>query len=218
MPIITLPGAKPRKHTSQCQKPAGWIGRLVLWSMNRRHSALTDWGLGHIPIGERDVILDVGCGGGRTVAKLAAAAGQGSVRGIDFSAESVAAATRTNREAIQAGRVGIQQASVTHLPFAAGTFDLVTAVETHFWWDDLPAGMREIFRVLKPGGRLLVIAEFYNGGKHAKYVERLSRWTTMAMLDVEQHRAMFSDAGFTGVQVVEDPAKGWIYGVGARPN
>jgi SAM-dependent methyltransferase len=38
-------------------------------------------------------------------------------------------------------------------------FDIVTAVKTHFWWPNLPSDMREVFRVLKPGGTLIFIAE-----------------------------------------------------------
>jgi len=217
MVLFTIPGVKPKKTPTQCQHPKGWMGRLVLWSMNRRHSQLTDWGLRHITTQEHEMILDVGCGGGRTVSKLAAAARNGVVHGIDNAAASVAAALRTNRRLVASGRVAIQQASVTDLPFADDTFDLVTAVETHFWWPDLDAGMRESFRVLKPGGQMVVAAEFYNGGKHAKYAERLSQWTTMAILDIDQHQAMFANAGFRDVQIIEESARGWICGRGAKP-
>ena len=216
MPLLTMAAAKPRSP-AQCQKPHGWRGRIVLWSMNRRHSRVTDWGLAHVSVGERDTVLDVGCGGGRTVSKLAAAASKGAVYGIDYSSESVAAARRTNRQSIAEGRVAIEQASVSDLPFPDDTFDLVTAVETHFWWQDLGAGMREVFRVVKPGGCLIIIAEFYNGGKYAKYADRLSRWTSMAVLDVAQHERAFSDAGFIEVRIVEQPRAGWICGVGRKP-
>jgi ubiquinone/menaquinone biosynthesis C-methylase UbiE len=100
--------------------------------MNLRHSRVTDWGLRHVSIGATDTVLDVGCGGGRTLAKLAAAASQGTAHGIDYSTESVEAARRTNRRAIEQGRVTAQEASVSAIPFPDDTFDLVTAVETHF--------------------------------------------------------------------------------------
>ncbi len=77
-------------------------------------------------------ILDVGCGGGRTVSKLAAIATQGKVYGVDYSDESVAATKRTNVRWIDLGRVEIRHGSVSQLPFPDGMFDLVTAVETHF--------------------------------------------------------------------------------------
>jgi ubiquinone/menaquinone biosynthesis C-methylase UbiE len=198
-------------------RPTGWRGRFVLWSMNRRHSKLTDWGLQHLSIRRDDTILDVGCGGGRTVAKLAGLASSGSVYGIDYAPASVATARNINRQLVDIGRVIVQEASASELPFADNTFDLVTAIETHFWWQDLSGGMREAFRVLKPGGRMAVIAEFYNGGKHAKYADRLAQWTTMAILDVGQHKGMFADGGFTEVDVDEEARRGWICVLGTKP-
>jgi SAM-dependent methyltransferase len=217
MPIVAMPGAKPRRSTSQCQRPHGWFAKFVLWSMNRRHSALTDWGLHHVSARTDDAILDVGCGGGRTITKLAAAASNGLVHGVDYAPASVAAARRNNRRLIDAGRVRIVEASAFDLPFPDGMFDIVTAVETHFWWQDLNGGMREAYRVLKPGGHMAVIAEFYNGGRHAKYADRLGRWTTMAILDIPQHQRMFEDAGFADVQIDEERHRGWICVVGAKP-
>jgi ubiquinone/menaquinone biosynthesis C-methylase UbiE len=185
--------------------------------MNRRHSKLTDWGLQHLSIRPDDTVLDVGCGGGRTLAKLADFATGGRIYGIDYSPASVATARKVNRSLVDAGRVIIQEASASELPFADNTFDLVTAIETHFWWQDLSGGMREAFRVLKPGGRMAVIAEFYNGGRHAKYADRLARWTSMAVLDVDQHKAMFTAAEFTDVQLDEQGRRGWICVLGTKP-
>jgi len=216
VPIITIPGIKRSSQPSQCQKPRGWIGRFVLRSMNRRHARVTQWGLQHVTIRENDTILDVGCGGGVTVAKLAMAAPHGKVYGIDHSEASVAAARETNRSLIAQGRVTIDQASVSALPYPDSLFDLVTAVETHFWWGDIAAGMHEICRVLKAGGRLILIAEFYNGPKYAKYADRIRKFTSMAVLDVAQHRALFGEAGFTDIRVTEDVPAGWLSVVGTK--
>src|SRR5438270_1484841 len=147
------------KVIGQCRKPSGLFGRFVLWDMNRHHSKLTDWGLSHVPIKPNDKILDVGCGGGRTIAKLAQIASAGKVYGIDYSDDSVHAARRTNARLIDSGGAEIEQGSVSQLQFANDTFDLVTAIETHLFWPDLPNDFREIFRVLKAGGALLIVAE-----------------------------------------------------------
>lgn len=216
-PIVAIPSGN--RILAQCRKPSGWLGRFILWKMNRQHSQLTDWGLAHIPIGQNDTILDVGCGGGRTVSKLAAAATQGKVYGLDYSDESVAASTRNNACSIATGQVGIRQGSVSQLPYPNGMFDLVTAVETHYYWPDLPADLREILRVLKPGGVLVIIAEVYKGANSAvsrlaeKYVDR----TGMTLLSAGEHCALFEKAGYQDVRVIENDTKGWICSIGRKP-
>ena len=207
------------RPVSQCQKPRGWLGRLTLWRMNTSHSKLTDWGLGHVSVEKGYTILDVGCGGGKTVSKLAAMASEGKVYGVDFSEESVAVSKKTNARWIEAGRVEIQHASVSQLPFPNGMFDLVTAVETHFWWPDIPGGTRETFRVVKPGGRLILIAEVYKGANTlaAKLAEKYADRSPIKLLSVDEHRELLRNAGFTEVQVAEERAKGWICAFGRKP-
>jgi ubiquinone/menaquinone biosynthesis C-methylase UbiE len=210
--------ASKRTRGNQCQRPAGLMGRFVLWNMNSRHSKVTDWGLSHISIDEQSTILDVGCGGGRTVNKLAAIAFQGKVYGVDFSKESVAFASRLNKQWIDMGRVKIREASVSQLPFSADVFNVVTAVETHFWWPDLASDMREILRVLKPGGALVIIAEVYKGANTvtAKLAEKYLPLLGMALLSVDEHRELFANAGYSDIQVFTEPRKGWVCGIGKK--
>jgi len=210
--------ASESTRVNQCQKPTGWLGRLILWNMNSRHSKVTDWGLSKISIQKQDIILDIGCGGGRTVSKLAAHATGGKVYGLDYSQASVAVAKGTNRSWIEMGRVEIHVGSVSRLPFPANTFDLVTAVETHLWWPDLPADMREVSRVLKPGGMLIIIAEIYKGAntKTAKLAEKYLPMSGMKLLSVDEHRELFANAAYSDIQIIEESSKGWICATGRK--
>lgn len=187
--------------------------------MNSRHSKVTDWGLSNVAVRPQDIILDVGCGGGKTISKLAAIATEGKVYGVDYSDVSVAIARKVNTPWIKAGRVEIHEGSVSQLPFPASLFDLVTAVETHFWWTDLPAGMREIFRVLKPGGTLVIIAEVFKGAHTtmARLLEKHAAKTGMKFLTAGEHRDLYADAGYSDIQIVEQSEKGWICCTGKKP-
>ena len=204
---------------TQCSKPSGWMGRFSLWRMNASHSGVTDWGLKHVSIKKHFHILDIGCGGGRTVSKLATIASDGKVYGVDYSEASVAAATKTNSQSIASGRVEIRLGSVSQLPFPDNTFDLITAVETHFWWPDLHNDMREVFRVTKPSGTLILIAEVYKGANTAvsKLLEKHADRTGLLMLSVDEHRQLLEVAGYSDVQVYTEPRKGWICAIGKKP-
>lgn len=205
----------------QCVKPDAWMGRLNLWRMNLSHSALTDWGLARVSIPTRGAILDVGCGGGRTVQKLAARAPAAKVHGLDYSETSVAASQRLNRRALASRRVEVHLGSVSQLPFPDGVFGLVTAVETHYYWPDLPADVREVWRVLKPGGSLLMVSEAYKGGKREATLQHMDaamrQVTPFARPSVGEHRELLTAGGFVHVEVFEEYGKGWLCAIGKKP-
>src|SRR5262249_3955893 len=153
------------------------------------HSNVTNWGLKHISIEKDFTILDIGCGGGRTIQKMAAIATEGKIYGIDYAEGSIAASRAKNAQLISDGRVEIGRASVSDLPFPDNKFDLVTAVETQYYWPDLAKDMREILRVLKPGGTLVIIAETYkrsNGGRMEERTARVMQMLNAAHLTPDQ--------------------------------
>lgn len=215
--IYGLVGAVAYLLARQVRKPNRWVGRPFLWLMNMSHSDLTDWGLQHISIEPQFTILDVGCGGGRTIQKLSGIAADGFVCGVDYASGSVATSRTKNSHLIKEGRVEIHQGSVSQLPFATDKFDLATAVETQYYWPDLLNDMKEIRRVLKSGGHLIVIAETYKGGRYDAVKAPVMKLLKSTHLSVEDQRGLFSSAGFDQVQTFEEKKHGWICVVGRKP-
>jgi ubiquinone/menaquinone biosynthesis C-methylase UbiE len=139
-------------------------------------------------------ILDVG-GGGRTIQKLATAAAQVKVYGVDYADGGVAASRAKSAKLTQAGRLGIQPASVSQLPFSEEKFNLVMAVETQYYRPDLLKDQQEIRRVLKPGGRLIVIAESYKKASHATRRRHAMKLVGSADLGVDDSGSYFRRRG-----------------------
>jgi SAM-dependent methyltransferase len=202
---------------NNARKPTGRFGRLLIRAMNISHYQLTDWGLSHLPIEKQGTILDLGCGGGGTVQKLAKITTHGKVYGIDFSDESVMVSRMTNKQFVRMGRVEIQQSSVSSLPFSDNMFDLVTAVNTHNYWPDLVNDIQEIFRVLKSGGKLIIIGSVYKGGKKDKRNQKFSELIKIAFPSVNELREIFLRAGYTEVQQFEKYNRSWMCVIGQKP-
>ena len=198
----------------QCRKPTWIPGRLIAMGMNFSHRRLSEWGLSHLEIEKHSTVLDVGCGGGQTIKAIAAMASEGKVCGIDYSAASVATARRTNASLIERGRVDIRLGSVSALPFAGDTFDVVTAMETHYYWPDLVANCREVRRVLKPGGCFAIVAEAYRGRRMDWLYRPAMRLLRATYLSAEEHRDLLTQAGYVNVETFEE--HGWLCVVGRK--
>ena len=89
----------------QYRCPRGRDGRIVAKQMNQRHEPLTTWGLAKSKIEPEDVILDVGCGGGKTINTLAQLTPKGKVFGIDHSDDMVEYTRKMNKKLIDQKRV-----------------------------------------------------------------------------------------------------------------
>lgn len=122
-----------RKFFQNTRKPTGFLGRLVLRTMNGGHTPLSSWGLSLIHPAPNARVLDVGCGGGANIARLLRCCPKGFVNGVNCSPASMAFSKQKNAAAL-GRRCDIRQGDVGTLPYAEGSFDLVTAFETVYFW------------------------------------------------------------------------------------
>jgi SAM-dependent methyltransferase len=206
-----------QRRLVNARKPASKLGRFLIRAMNIKHYPITSWGLSHLLMGKQDTFLDIGGGGGGTVYELARTAVNGKVYGIDFSDESVKVSRITNKPFIQAGRVEIQQCSVSCLPFSGGMFDLITAVNTHNYWSNLVTDVQEILRVLKPDGKLIIVGSMYEGGKHDKQNQKYAELIEIAFPSINELREIFLKVGYSEVQTFEKYNQGWMCVIGRKP-
>ena len=193
----------------QYKCPTGRQGKRVAALMNQSHKPLTLWGLTHVNIESNYVILDVGCGGGKTVNRLAQRAPLGKVFGIDYSADMVDYSLKVNKKLVAENRVKIVAASVEKTGFPDNFFDLATAVETYYFWPSLSDALREIRRVLKPNGKLLMVNEMVKDGeyeiKNAKIIEQ----THVHLITLEEIKDAILSTGFVDVQVFTKAGSPW---------
>jgi len=148
---------RPRFIAEHARNARGLLGRFIAFVMAREtwHENLR--AVEALDIKQRDCVLDVGCGHGRSLLELADRALGGKVVGIDSSELMIEIATRRNRPLIDTGCAELVYATADSLPFADNFFDKVLCVHVLYFWKDLEPSLLEIARVLKPGGRLALL-------------------------------------------------------------
>jgi len=194
----------------QCRKPSGRFGRFVGRSMNLGHSKMRRWGLSHISIKPDSCVLDIGCGGGKTIKEIASSVSKGKVYGIDYSEDMVQLSKKVNDNLIKQNIVEIIYGTVSSLPFPDNMFDFVTAFETYYFWPDLINDLIEVQRVLKPGAFFLMVNEVY---KDDQFEKRNSKWVNLLDMKIhtpDEYKDFLSETGYQIEKINNLPEKNWI--------
>lgn len=183
---------------SNMRKPKGKLGNIQLKSMNKEHTPLALWNLKHLDIKPNDIVLDVGCGGGININRMAEKAKK--VYGVDYSIESVKLSREVNRDLIGQGKVEVLEGDVQSLPFEDNTFDIITAFETVYFWPNIEKSFGEVKRVLKPGGTFMM-------GMESNGSDNLPMKISKKLIDME----VYSDDELTGFLKANDYSNITVY-------
>ena len=105
-----------------------------------------------------DRVLDVGCGSGWLVRRLAAVLPSGSAMGIDVANEMV---RRAQLAAASVPNASFFQGTAEDIPAPPEFFSKVISVESAYYWHNVQRGLREIHRVLAPGGSAWILINYY---------------------------------------------------------
>lgn len=197
---------------TNCRRPEGFFGRRMISHMNESHRTLHEWGLSKMELCDGTDILDVGCGGGTVIARLAKRLPKARIYGLDYSGTSVEYAKKTNKAAVADGRVKIVRGDINAMPYDDCSFDVITSFENYYFWDDFDRCTAELRRTLKEGGVLYVVGEAHDTGEPNPRIEHFVEIMNMKYLTGGSLGELLKKAGFSSVDV-SGKADGRIFAV-----
>ena len=181
----------------QARKPSGWFGRVVMSRIfNKGNAELNNFMKDLLELQEHDTVLEIGFGPGKLLNQMAQITTKGLVEGIDFSEAMLAQARQINKHYISQKRVKIQNGNCNDMPYGHESFDKVCTSNTIYFWENPNATFKEIFRVIRPGGKLVV------GFRDTDQMKTLPlREDVFHLYTLDEIEIFLSNAGFSDVPI-----------------
>ncbi|MHA1807884.1 MAG: class I SAM-dependent methyltransferase [Candidatus Thorarchaeota archaeon] len=159
---------------SQFTKPVGSFGKILAKGMAWGHKDFYENTAKVLNLRHEDQYLEIGFGSGFFIKKYASHVSR--LAGIDCSKDMVEMANEINRELVESGKAIFRQGDASSLPWDDNEFTVVVTIESFYFWPEPERSLNEIFRVLKPEGRLIVEMAYNkdDGIDHDKHVRKMN--------------------------------------------
>jgi len=203
--------AEPKQSEALREEFNRWAEAGRGEGMEQDHLPITLPVLEKMGLAATDNVLDVGCGSGWLARRLAKRVPDGRVVGMDVSDEMIRVARRTS---LEFENILYATGEVGEIPWEANFFNHAISVESAYYWPEPAAGIREIFRVLRPGGKAWVLINYYRDNLHCHQWGPLLAVPTQLLL-AEEWAELFRAAGFVDVaheRVVDPSPSPEVYG------
>ena len=150
-------GPTPQQMAAQLRKPQGFMARKLGQRMNAANRPMYDGAWKALDLREGQHVLEIGFGNGQFFGELARQAKGLRLHGLDFSRDMVEQATAHNQALIASGSLSLAHGASDRMPFADAQLDRIFCINVVYFWDDPAAHLREVRRVLKPGGTFTAV-------------------------------------------------------------
>lgn len=165
-------------------------------NMERGHRPTGEQAIERMDIRDDSSVLDLGCGNGWAARLIASRAGKGRVVGIDISEEMVELA---RQESGAFNNIEFRVASAQALPFDDDEFTHVFSMESIYYYADMASALREVRRVISPGGVFLAVVDLYEENEPThQWVEQLN--VPVQLLSIPRYRELLNESGFDNIQ------------------
>ena len=146
--------------SEQARKPSGLFGRWVMSKIfDYGNAALNNFMKEQLLLQENDHVLEIGFGTGKLIFEMAKQVNKGLIEGIDLSDTMVAIAEKKNKKYIAEGKVIIRQGDFEETAYNDNRFDKICSANTVYFWPQPDNFIKNILRILKPGGKLILAFE-----------------------------------------------------------
>ena len=182
---------------SQFAKPTGFFGKILAKGMARGHKKFYKNALKAINPKKDDKYLEIGFGSGIFIKKYMSHVSK--IAGIDYSEDMVKLASNINRKLVESGKAEFKQGYASSLPWDDNEFTVVAAIEVFFFLNETEKTLKEIFRILKPGGRLIIEMGFNkdDGVDHKRIIKKMN----LKLYSGEEMKKLLKNAGFNDVVI-----------------
>ena len=144
----------------QAGNPSGWFGRWVMSLVfNLGNVELNEMMKSCLRIQKEDRILEIGCGTGKLINKIASSIVGGCIEGVEISETMASMARKRNTRNVRSGRVIIHFGDFNDLFFFENTYDSVCSCNTVYFWPDPLSTIKKACSLLKPTGKLIIAFE-----------------------------------------------------------
>lgn len=193
-----------KEKLPQFMLPRGLVGRVIARMMPLGHNAIYKRVSRVLNLKPEDELVEVACGGGHFLKKYASHARY--VAGLDLSEVQVKMAKRNLKDRIKAGTADIVLGDASKLPWANDRYSAVTVMGSVMGFPEPLESLKEMRRVLRPGGRAVISIEYNaeDGKDYSDYINKYGMW----LWKEEDVVKMMREAGFAEVSISYDKGMG----------